>query len=64
MHVIEIVELQQSNQDLGILKAGANMDTTPNPHRFWSGFDPVFFIWHLQWSFVNLLDFYPQGYEL
>ena len=62
--VIEIVQLQQSNKDLRILKAGANMNTKPKPRQFWSGFDPVLFIWHLQWYFMNVLDFYPQGYEL
>ena len=56
--------LQQLNEDLRILKAGANMNTTSKPHRFWPGFDPVFFIWHLQCSFMNVLDFCPQGYEL
>ena len=59
-----IVQLQQSNKDLRILKAGANMNTKPKPQQFWSGFDPVLFIWHLQWYFMNVLDFYPQGYEL
>ena len=49
--VIEIVQLQQSNKDVRILKAGANINITPKPHRCWSGFDPVFFIWHLQWFY-------------
>ena len=40
------------------------MNTKPKPRQFWSGFDPVLFIWHLQWYFMNVLDFYPQGYEL
>ena len=62
--VIENMQLQQSNKDLRILKAGANMNTTPKPHRFWSGFDSVLFIWYLQWSFMIVFDFYPQAYEL
>ena len=42
--VIETVQLQHLNKDLRILKAGANMNITPKPHGFWSGFDPFFFI--------------------
>ena len=56
IYVIEIVQLQESNKDLRIPKAGANMITTPKPQRFWSGFDLVFYIWHLQWFFMNILD--------
>ena len=61
---IEIVQLQQLNKDWRILKEGTNMNITPKPHRFWSGFDAVFFIWHMQWSFMNVSDCYPQLYEL
>ena len=63
-YAIESVRLQQSNKDFRIPKAEANINTKPKPHRLWSGFDPVLFIWYLQWSLMNILDFYPQGYEL
>ena len=36
--VIEIVQFQQSNKNLRILKARVNMNNTPKPHRFWPGF--------------------------
>ena len=32
------MQLQQSNKNLRILKAGVNMNNTPKPHRFWPGF--------------------------
>ena len=56
IYITEIVQLQESNKDLRIPKAGANMITTPKPQRFWSGFGLVFCIWHLEWFFMNILD--------